>query len=130
VASTASVASTAKKGTKKPHDSIGNKQRQRNLSNKSPKKEIVAEAFAYPNDDSGLPLPVAGFPAIPGSLLEYTRREMKHALAHRDPTEADAIVEWAISNPFCPKAHAFRMCLKYPHEIAHLRRLYFPSTPR
>ena len=120
----------------KPRGSIVKKQCERKLLNKSPAKEIVAEAFAYPNDDSGLPLAVAGFPAIPDSLLEYTRRDMKHVLAHRlthrDATEKTDIVEWAISHPFCPEAQAFRMCLKYPHEMAHMQRLniYFASTPR
>ena len=94
----------------KPQGSIHKKQRKR-----KPPSTTVANVFAYPNDDTGLPLPVAGFPPVPEVLLDYTRRDMKQSLVHKGLSSAetvDNIVSWAVSNPFCPAAHNFRQSLK------------------
>ena len=87
------------------------------------------EVFAYPTDDTGLPLRVEGFPPIPAALLDHTRREMKELLLastifrYRTTVDADAAIEWAISNPSCPGARVFRHCLRRPLDVICVRQL-------
>ena len=79
---------------------------------KSRAKAQVAEVFAYPHDDTGLPLPVDGFPPVPDALLAYARRTIKQAVSKTLP---DQNLE-ALMNPYCPIARAFRLNLKNARE--------------
>ena len=84
----------------------------------SKRKRKETETFAYPNDDTGLPLPMPGLPPVPDALLDFTRHEMKQIMMDRqlssNDAEMDRVVEWAL-NPHDPAAHTFRQCLKGPH---------------
>ena len=74
------------------------------------------EVFAYPVDDTGLPVPVKGFPPVPEALLQHIRCDMKNKLKRSNVvkvqmTDVDSLIEWAVSNPFSPEARLFRKCL-------------------
>ena len=81
------------------------------------RKEKIVEVFAYPNDDTGLPLPVPSFPPVPESLLDHTRFEFRKAIIERghssNEIEISRVIEWSL-NPTDAADHAFRRCLRNP----------------
>ena len=91
-----------------------------------PKKEKIVEVFAYPNDDTGLPLPVPSFPPVPQSLLDHTRFELRKAIMERAHSshemEISRVIEWSL-NPTNAAARAFRRCLKNPYSYELLKCL-------
>jgi hypothetical protein len=88
------------------------------------KKETLT--FAYPTDDTGLPLPMPGMPPVPDVLLDFTRREIKQIITERElssnEADIDRVVEWSL-NPYDNAAYIFRKCLKNPPSRLLLQRL-------